>query len=91
MSSDSYKADRAVDDARRRTAQVEAVKAHALAHYDDGGWDVIVECWDDQQIADALANAVDVIETPEQAIAHFGDGVVAVWADQQADARNSRF
>ena len=70
---------------------VEAVKAHALAHYEDGGWDVIVECWEDQQIADALANAADPIDTPEEAIAHFRDGVVAIWADQQADARNSAF
>lgn len=64
---------------------VAAVKAHALAHYDDGGWDVIVECWGDQQIADALTSAVDPIRTAEQAIAHFANGVVAIWADQQAD------
>jgi hypothetical protein len=30
-----------------RQAVVNGVKAHALAHYTDGGWDVIVECWSD--------------------------------------------
>lgn len=72
-------------------AQVTAVKAYALAHYEEGGWDVIVECWDDQQIADAILNAIGPIRTVEQAIAHFRDGVVAIYADQQADARNSAF
>ena len=76
---------------RATAALVEAVKAHALVHYAEGGWDVIVECWDDQQIADAITNAIGPIRTAEQAIAHFRDGVVAVWADQQADARNSAF
>lgn len=79
------------DGPNRLGSLVEAVKAHAAAHYEDGGWDVIVECWEDQQIADTLTNALDAIETPEQAIAHFGDGAVAVWADRQADARNSAF
>lgn len=68
-------------------ARVEAVKAHAEAHYEDGGWDVIVECWDDQQIADYIKGT----RTPAGAIRRFAKGVVAVWADQQADARNSVF
>ena len=61
---------------------VEEVKAHALAHYDEGGWDVIVECWDDAYIQEVLdgPGGVDTIL-----------GCVAVWADQQADARNSAF
>lgn len=71
---------------------VAAVKAHAAAHYEDGGWDVIVECWDDQQIEDVIVSVhFGPIKTAEEAIKHFGDGVVAVWADQQADARNSAF
>lgn len=69
----------------------EAVKAHALEHYEDGGWDVIVECWSDSDIAAVLACALDPIKTAADAISHFADGVVAVWADQQADAINSAF
>lgn len=64
------------------------VKAHAQAHYTDGGWDVIVECWEDDQIAKVLRE--DDANTPAKAIASFKP-VVDVWADRQADARNSRF
>ncbi len=24
---------------------IDAVREHAVAHYEDGGWDVVVECW----------------------------------------------
>jgi hypothetical protein len=71
------------------------VRDHALAHYNDGGWDVVVETMEvDEMVAwitrDApellgrealtLADVIAVFETP-----------VAVWADRQADARNSVF
>ena len=65
---------------------VEAVKAHALAHYTRGGWDVIVECWDDAEIAEQIGNA----STVKNALAAFA-GLVDVWSDRQADARNSAF
>lgn len=64
------------------------IKQYALDHYEDGGWDVIVECWDDEQIADHLAdyNAVDVAD----ALDAFAP-IIDVWSDRQADARNSAF
>jgi hypothetical protein len=62
------------------------VKAYASEHYDAGGWDVIVECWDDAQLADAIGYA----STPAGAIDKLRP-VVSVWADQQADAKNSAF
>ena len=65
---------------------VEAVKAHALAHYNDGGWDVIVECYTDAEIADQIGGA----RTVKGALAKFRDGV-SIWADRQADAINSAF
>lgn len=65
---------------------VDAVKAHALEHYEDGGWDVIVECWEDDQISEQIGQAATI----EGAIEKF-DTVVSVWADRQADARNSAF
>ena len=33
---------------------VEAVKAHAEANYARGGWDIIVECYDDEGIEKLL-------------------------------------
>ena len=63
---------------------VEAVKRHAVEHYTDGGWDVIVEAWDDADIADTIGDA----QTPEAAIAAVAV-IVDVYADRQADARNS--
>lgn len=34
---------------------VAAVKAHALANYNKGGWDYIVECWEDEDIEEEIA------------------------------------
>jgi len=70
---------------------VEAVKKYALEHYEDGGWDVIVECWEDEQIESYLFTTDEGPATEEEAIAMFAKGVVSVWADRQADARNSAF
>jgi hypothetical protein len=57
---------------------------YAVEHYNDGGWDVIVECW----TLDAIANSLEDDETKEDALKHF-EGVVDVWAERQADAVNS--
>lgn len=64
---------------------VEFIKQYALDHYNDGGWDVVVECWSDKDIADVLAG----IDTEADALDAFR--FVEVWADRQADARNSAF
>lgn len=64
---------------------IAAVKAHALAHYNDGGWDVIVEAWEDSDIAECIEGA----GTAAEAIAKVSR-VVEVYADRQADARISR-
>lgn len=81
---------------------VEQVKAYARAHYDTGGWDVIVEAWDDDAIRKALgvwedagpdglpsfrqARDLDEIITKSTLGA-----CVSIWADRQADAENSAF
>jgi hypothetical protein len=64
-------------------ALIQAVRDHALAHYADGGWDVVVECYGDSEIAEVIAGAT----TPKQAIAAFRD-LVDVWTDRQQDAVN---
>lgn len=38
-------------------ALVEAVKAHALESYETDGWDILVECWDDDDISEIIGNA----------------------------------
>jgi hypothetical protein len=67
---------------------VEHLKAHAMKNYNVSGWSVIVECWSDQMLFDALAS--DDCRTSADAIASF-EGVVSVWGDQMADAMNSAF
>lgn len=67
---------------------VNFIKQYALDHYEDGGWDVIVECWSDEDIADFLEE-FDAI-TQDKALHVFGR-IVGVWSDRQADARNSAF
>jgi hypothetical protein len=64
---------------------VAAVKAHAHKHYEDGGWDVIVECYSDKEIEEYLAENAAV--TVEAAIAAF-EPLVDVWADRQAEAQS---
>lgn len=68
------------------TELVEAVKAHANEHYEDGGWDVIVECWSDEEIAEAVKGT----KTTAGAIRKMRS-VVGIYADRQADAINSAF
>jgi len=49
-------------------ALVDAVKAHALKHYEKGGWDYIVETMDDEDIAEEIGKAT----TERGAIAKVG-------------------
>lgn len=58
------------------------VKQYALDHYTDGGWDVIVECFTDEELAEAIGGAT----TLKGALRKLRPPV-SVWADRQADAR----
>lgn len=44
---------------------IAAVRAHAEKNWGKDGWDYLVECWDDQDIAEAIGGA----KTPRAAIA----------------------
>jgi hypothetical protein len=66
-----------------------AVLAYAREHYNDGGWDVIVECWDLQDICASLTK--DPQPTTVDAAVDSFRGAVSVWKDRQDDARNSAF
>lgn len=65
---------------------VGAVKDYANKHYNDGGWDVVVECWSNEQIAKCIADST----TKEEAIAAV-QNIVDVYAERQAAAKNSAF
>ena len=52
-------------------ALVDAVKGHAVRNYEKDGWDYIVECYGDEDIA-ALIEAADAT-TREEAIKAVGD------------------
>jgi len=39
---------------------VAAVKKHAREHYEEGGWDYVVEAYDDNELAEAIGNAQTV-------------------------------
>lgn len=71
---------------REVTDLVEAVKAHALGQYSEGGWDVIVECWSDAQIAELVAD--NGASTAREAIESI-TWLAEEYADRQADARIS--
>ena len=65
---------------------VEAVKDHANKHYTEGGWDVIVECYDNSQIEETITGAT----TADEAIEKFKP-IISYYAERQADAVNSQF
>ena len=67
---------------------VQYIKDYSILHYEDGGWDVIHECWGDKDILDLLSR--DKVTTEKKALASFKE-IVGYWKDQQADAENSRF
>lgn len=64
------------------------VMAHAETHYNEGGWDVIVECFGHTEIVAQLAE--DSVTTEAEALASFADQVDH-WAEREADARHSAF
>jgi hypothetical protein len=45
-----------------RPELIEAVKRHAAEHYDEDGWDVIVECYEDLEIWQVIAGAQTAAE-----------------------------
>ncbi len=69
-----------------RKSLITLVKIYAMDHYDEGGWDVIVECWDDDQIDEEIGRARSL----EGAIRKLRP-IVGAYSDREADAINSAF
>lgn len=65
----------------KRRELIAAVRAHAVENYHRGGWDVIVECYDDERIAEVIGRA----RTVKGALAKFSH-IIDVFADRQAEA-----
>ncbi len=53
-------------------AMVEAVKAHAIKNYDSDGWDTIVECYEDRELAEEIRESG--ASTIAEAIERIGKG-----------------
>ena len=65
---------------------VTAIKAHALTHYEQDGWDYVVECYDDAQIADIIKTA-----RTEKGAIKMMRAQVKPRADYRADIQGERF
>ena len=48
------------------TDLIAAVRRHAINNYEQDGWDVLVECWDDGNILERISDAN--AQTPDAAI-----------------------
>lgn len=65
---------------------VHAVREHALAHYDEDGWDFVVETMDDEDILHECASSL----IPAHAIARMHK-LVKLWDEQRRAVRNEIF
>lgn len=68
------------------------VMDHAHRHYEDGGWDVVAETYTQGELTATVMAMRDGVPatTVAEAIAAM-EPLVDIWADRQADARNSAF
>jgi hypothetical protein len=71
---------------------IEAVKKYAQENYSEGGWDVIVECYEDAEIRRALevheqfngktiSTSVEAIEVIGELVDIMHDQMIDSWAD----------
>jgi hypothetical protein len=67
---------------------VEAVKAHAVKNYEQGGWDYVVECWSSADIETKIVE--NVLDTEPKAIAWFGE-IVGLLDERRRDVQAEIF
>jgi hypothetical protein len=65
---------------------VAAVRDHALANYENGGWDDVVEAWSDDEIIEEMGDATTI----EAAIANVSVAV-KLHFDYAEDIRSTAF
>jgi len=64
---------------------IEAVKKHAIDNYNKG-WDVVAECWTDEEIEEELGEA----KTPKEAIKVIGE-IVGVYDSHRREIEATRW
>lgn len=65
---------------------IDAVKAHALAHYTEGGWDAVIECYSDDDILLIIGESW----TPQGAVAKV-EKYIAPYAAQRSEIEATAF
>jgi len=65
---------------------VAAVRDYANEHYEEGGWDYVVECWDDKDIVERIQHCT----TTQQAITEIGE-IVGIQNERRRDAESEIF
>ena len=63
---------------------IAAVKTYAVQNYNSDGWDIVVECYDRDELAEIIGDA----STVNQAIARVGNHV-GVIAEYRADIQGA--
>jgi hypothetical protein len=61
-----------------------AVRKYALEHYEEGGWDYIVECYDDKDLDELLKNCTsveDAIRLARTAVGYIHEQRREAWAE----------
>ena len=49
---------------------IKAVKSHALSNYENG-WDIVIECYDDKELAEAIGDATTEAQAIENVAEEF--------------------
>lgn len=65
---------------------VNAVKAYALANYNKDGWDYVVECWGDKEIAEEIQGC----KTEKEAISRMRK-IVKMQDEYRSDIESTAF
>lgn len=65
---------------------IKALRAYAIEHYEEGGWDFLVECWEDSEIIEELGD----IDTFEAARDHMAK-VLKTVDDYRKDIQGTAF
>ena len=68
------------------TDLIAAVRRHAINNYEQDGWDVLVECWDDGDILERISDAN--AQTPDAAIKACLSWV-ALYDERRREIRNA--
>jgi hypothetical protein len=75
-----------MEDVMNEQTLINAVRKHAMDNYEQDGWDVLVECYDDGDILELISN--DNASTVEEAIASV-QKTLKIYDDHRAEIRGA--